>query len=122
MGAYKILTSDELFDIAENDISENHFKIAADFLKTAINDWPLLNLSEPKDFIKELKNELMAPLTFDNIDNYLNQLSTEYDAWKMESLSSVLEMFDLERKNNFDKTIELEIIIQKITQYYREQK
>lgn len=38
--------------------------------------------------------------------------------WKVEAVHALLEMFDFERKNKFDKNIELESIIEKITRHY----
>jgi hypothetical protein len=38
----------------------------------------------------------------------------------MEAINSLLEMFDFERKNTFDKAIELDTIIRKLTLHYRQ--
>ena len=37
----------------------------------------------------------------------------------MESLSSILELFDFEQNKNVNKKIELEDILEKITEHYR---
>ena len=116
----EILTYDELSNVVTNEIAVSNFKTAAEFLMSALNDWPTLNLQEPKDLILELKNTLKRPLTFSNLDSYLKKLNPATDAWKMEALSSLLEMFDFERRNIFDRTIELEAIVDRLTQHYRQ--
>jgi Ca2+-binding EF-hand superfamily protein len=50
---------------------------------------------------------------------YLKHLRPEIDAQKMESLSSLLEMFDLEGNGKIDKEIELEHIIEELKKNYR---
>lgn len=115
---YKIISADNLFDAIENDPTNNNFKTAAEFLHSAVNDWPTLNLQEPADLVTELKKEVQGKLTYDNIEKYSKRLNPSHDAWKMEATSSLLEMFDFERKNVFDKNIELENVIDKITRHY----
>lgn len=117
----EILTYNELSNGVTNEIEVSKFKIAAEFLMSALNDWPTRNLQEPKDLILELKSKLKKPLTFNNLDSYLESLNPSIDAWKMEALSALLEMFDLDRRKIFDKTIELEVIFDRLTQHYRQQ-
>ena len=116
---YEIITDEELVDAIYNDPSDNNFKAAAELLYSACTDWPTLNLSEPADLLKELKVEVKGNLTYDNLDSYNKRLNVAYEAWKGEAVCSLLEMFDFERKKLFDKTIELESIIDKITRHYR---
>ncbi len=59
----EILTYDELSNVVTNEIAVSNFKTAAEFLMSALNDWPTRNLQEPKDLILELKK----PLTFNNL-------------------------------------------------------
>lgn len=116
--SYKIISADKLFDAIENDPTDNNFKTAAEFLNSALTDWPTFNLKEPTDLLAELKKEVQGKLTYANLDNYIKRLDVGADAWKMEAVSSLLEMFDFERKNVFDKNIELEKIIDKISRHY----
>lgn len=116
--SYKIISAEDLFVAIENDPTNNNFKTAAEFLNSAVNDWPTLNLQEPADLLTELKKEVQGKLTYDNIVKYSKRLSPSHDAWKKEATSSLLETFDFERKNVFDKNIELENIIDKITRHY----
>ncbi len=106
---YKFLTHDELFNAIENDVTNNYFRKSAVSLMSAINDWPT-SLQEPKDLIIELKKEITDKLIFDKLEGYLSHLIPEKDAWKMEAVTSLLEMFDFGRNKFIDKTIELETI------------
>ena len=115
----EFLSYDELRNAIENDGGENNFKTAATFLLNAVSDFPTFNLKEPADLIITLRQELNDKLVFENIDNYLRAVSIENDIWTQESISSLLEMFDFERKNIYDKKIELDTIIRKLTEHYR---
>ena len=116
----KFLSYDELQNVIENDNTNNNFKIAAEYLLEAVSDWPTYNLNEPVNLVANLKAEIKEPLTFDTLKNYKD---TDYNSgvygWKETSISSLLEMFDFERKCDFDKTIELEDIIIKLTRHYK---
>jgi hypothetical protein len=116
---YNFISYDELFNAIENDTTENNFKTSAEFLMSAVTDWPTLNLQEPKNLIAELKNEIKKKLNFDNIESYLKNLRATNDGWKTEAVSALLEMFDFDRKCNNDKSIELEKIVENLTQHYR---
>jgi hypothetical protein len=114
------LSYDELQNAIENDKTDNNFKIAANFLLNAVTDYPTFKLKEPTDLVARLRQSVNGKLTFENLDKYLNSLSLEKDAWAIEAISALVEMFDFERKNIFDKTIELETIIRQLTQHYRQ--
>ncbi len=116
--SYKIISADKLFDVIENDLTDSNFKTAAKFLNEAVTDWPTFNLKEPADLLTELKKEVQGKLTHTNLDNYYKRIDLNVDAWKSTAVSSLLEMFDFERKNVFDKNIELENIIDKISRHY----
>ena len=116
---YNFISFDELFNAIENDSTENNFKTSAAFLISAVTDWPKLNLQEPKDLIAELKLEIKEKLNFDNLKSYVEQLNPNNDAWKMEAVTALLEMFDFDRKGINDKSISLETIVDKLTHHYR---
>lgn len=63
--------------------------------------------------------KLKKKLNFDNIESYSKNLRATNDGWKMEAVSALLEMFDFDRKCNNDKSIELEKIVENLTQHYR---
>ena len=110
-----MITSEELYNAVESNATESNVKVVAENLLEAIRDWPTENLTEPSEFISELKLEINSKLTFENIDKFLKTLRAEKDAWKMESLNSVLEIFDFERNGNVDKEVELEVLVERIT-------
>lgn len=113
------LTFSELLKIIEIDTTENNYLTAADLLLTAMTDWPTEDLEKSSDIVVQLKKEIKKKLTFDNLDKYSKMLTLDKNAWKVEAISSLLEMFDFERKGIFDKTIELETIIDRLTKHYR---
>lgn len=116
---YDFLTYKELIDAFENDKTDSNFKTATGFLISAVNFWPVNEIHETKDLIIELKEEINEKLTFENLDNYLKKLCPFTTLWKADALTALLELFDFERKSIFDKTIELDEIINKITLHYR---
>ncbi len=124
MTTTEIITSDELTDKIESLTANNKFKTCGEFLLTAINDWPTTNLEEPKDLLDELKNEVKRPLTFDNLKIYSDGLKIDIsgNAWKMESVTSLLEMFDFDRNNTFDKEVTLDKLIERLTKHFRVEK
>lgn len=124
MTTTEIITFDELTDKIESVTTDGKFKTCGEFLLTAINDWPTMNLEEPKDLLDELKKEIKKPLTFDNLKKYSDGLKIDIsgNAWKMESVTSLLEMFDFDRKNTFDKEVTLDKIIERLTNHFRVEK
>ena len=109
-----MITSAELINLIENRVTETNSKAIAENLLEAINDWPKENISEPNELISELKNQINNKLNFENIISYLKTLNVEKDAWKIESLNSILEIFRIETHENVDVEIELEKILERI--------
>jgi len=114
----EIISYANLCKVIENDLSSNNFKTAAEFLISAVEEWPTLNLREPSDLLIELRREAKGKLTYTNLENLSKQQDLGLGAWKVEAINALLEMFDFERNNNYDKNIELETIIDKLTRYY----
>ena len=108
-----MITSEELITAVENDATESNFKSVAENLLEAISDWPT-ELSEPSELITELKLEINAKLTFENIERFSKTLRVEKDAWKMESLTSLLKVFEIEQNENVGGEIELEVLLERI--------
>ena len=121
MTTTEIITYDELTDKIESLTVDNKFKTCGEFLLAALNDWPTTNLEEPKDLLDELKNEIRRPLTFDNLKKYSDGLKIHIsgNAWKGESVLSLLEMFDFDRNKTFDKNVTLDKVIESLTNYFR---
>ena len=107
-----IISADELYDQPEQDVSNNKYKTAAEFLLEAINDWPTPSLSDPKDFLSEPTDKIGPPLTVDRIEKYSKTLTVS-NFWKAEATSVLLKVFD------YDKTKTSEGIMLDITEYYK---
>lgn len=108
-----IISFEELYDGVEQDASDSKIKTAAQALLTAINDWPISNLSEPRELLLTLTNEIGTPLTHKRIEHYSKTLIINNDSWKMEATSSLLELFE------YDNTKTLDEIINDITIHYK---
>ena len=110
-----LISSKELRNAVDLDNSDTRIKLNAQLLLSAINDYPYLNFKEPVEFLNVLKNEIGYPLTSDTIENYNRQIliSEKGNAWKMESLASVLEMF------NKSKSTTLDEIVEEISKHYK---
>jgi hypothetical protein len=124
MTTTEIITFDELTDKIESLTTDDKFKTCGEFLLTAITDWPTTNLKEPKDLLDVLKNEVKRPLTFGNLKSYSNGLKIDIsgNAWKKESVNSLLEMFDFDRNNTSDTNITLDKIVDGLTNHFRVEK
>jgi len=99
-----IISEDELASILESNTSNTNFIIRARNLKEAINDWPT-PVSAPEEFLLILHHEIGKPLTKENIERYANSLDARNSAWKVESIASVLAMFDNYTAKTFDEII-----------------
>jgi hypothetical protein len=118
----EIITFDELSDKLETLTNDEKLRVCGELLITALNDWPATNLNEPKDLIAELENEIRKPLTFDNLKLYSDGLNVAIsgNAWKKESMTSLLEMF--ESAKNSKEEITLDVIIKALTNDLRAEK
>lgn len=122
MSTQDLITYDELREALELNTTEDNYAIAGDFLLDALTDWPTFNLTEPADLLATLKDEVKAPLTFDNLEAYRDSLDMENEnGWKKESLTALLELFDFTRRSHYDKAIELDTILSQLTEHFREE-
>ena len=111
MNKQKIVSSENLLDmITANDIDKSIYQ-KAEILQIAICDYPG-PVQEPIDYLNILENEIGNPLTFDRIDSFQAKLDLKTDAWKAESLSVVLHIF------NDDKDVELNEILEELSSFY----
>lgn len=109
-----MITTEELIKIIENESIEKSLKFIAENLFQAVEDWPI-DVNEPSELISVLKSQIDKPLTFNNIENHLKKLSLKKDGWKMESLSSLLNIFDIASNENVDEEVELEVLLERLT-------
>jgi hypothetical protein len=108
-----LISSEDLENAIDNDTSENKYKKAGQSLLMAITDWPTMNLVEPVDLINELKKEIGLELIMEKIKQHQTKLNLATDAWKAESLSSVLEVY------NLDNTKVLDELVVEIAKHYK---
>lgn len=107
-----IISSDELLFKINQDLFDNKFKTAAKLLLETLNDWPTLNVTEPKEFLLELNIEIGSPLSFERVKKYSETLKAGNSGWKMEATSSLLRLFE------YDKSKTLDRIVNDISAYY----
>lgn len=114
----EIVSYTELTTWLDTTQDDSEFRMCAELLVRAINDWPTTDLTDIAEFLAALKDEMNKPLTLENLNAYLNKLEfkTEGDSWKMESIASLLEMFNAHLS---DRTITLETILHNLTQHCR---
>jgi hypothetical protein len=117
----EIITFDELDSKIESLATDDQFRICGELLVAALNDWPTLNLTEPKDLLAELKIEIEKPLSFFNLKNYADALVVGLgdNSWKIESTASLLKMFDCHLNEVPDKDVTLDSIVEELTNHYR---
>ncbi|MBD3892162.1 hypothetical protein [Olleya marilimosa] len=112
MNEISLLTFDKLFDLIEDNQFENEIdkKIAEKILK-AERDWNI-SLESLNDFITVLEKEIGGTATKTSLNKLLkkyNQNIAQY-AWESESVSYLLDIFDLTKKT------ELRIIFNELTE------
>lgn len=78
-------------------------------LAAAITDWPTYNLVSVKPFLLELKQDF-GELSKVNFCRKMKALSVHADAWKLTSLSELLEAWD-----GTDEQVQLDELVQRIT-------
>ena len=108
----------ELTTWLESADDGDEFKGCAVLLIHAMNEWPATAPLEPIDFLEELHRQIGKPLTLGNINAYLNALEfrTAGDSARMESVASLLDMFDAYL---VEPEITLETILDKLTKHCR---
>jgi hypothetical protein len=118
MNDYVIITYTALEHWLETTSDDSEFKRCAELLLHAIHNWPKDGLTEPVDFLEELKQAIGKPLTLENLNAYLNALEfrTEGDSARMESVALLLDMFD---GHLLQEDITLDILLHKLTQHCR---
>ncbi|WP_309360933.1 DNA translocase FtsK [Sphingobacterium sp.] len=107
----------QLVDLMNNDPNDHPLKKMGLLFAAAMNDWPTHNQTNINEFIQELQNYFGTPITKDVILNKATSLSND-DAWRKESASSLLELFDLAGTEY--KGENLEQLIQVIINYYEQ--
>lgn len=89
----------DLQELADDESRSLDDRRIAEALASAINDWPTYDLTSLEDYVAELRREVAAPLTRENVRSRCNSYSLSTDAWKCESLCSLLNAWE---KNDVD--------------------
>ena len=86
-----------LNDSARSDIYDKNTGKVIEILLAAINDWPspVENLN---DFKNQVSKTLGGPVTKEKIEACVDNLNVVSDAWKIESLTQLLDIFSLNKK------------------------
>lgn len=88
----------ELFnDSSRGDISDKNTEKAIEILLAAINDWPT-PVENLNDFKNQVSKTLGGPVTKEKIEVCVDNLIVVSDAWKIESLTQLLDIFSLNKK------------------------
>jgi len=107
-----IISGEQLRESLDLDTSDTKQRKAAQCLVDALNDWPILNLSEPQDLLAALYHEVGPNLTYERLKAYSETLRPDRDAWKMEATNSLLQIFA------FDYSKTLDRIVSEISEFY----
>lgn len=65
-----MITTEKLIIALDNNETQADLKSALESLLEAISDWPTI-LSEPTELVSELKRQINANLTVENIERFL---------------------------------------------------
>jgi|GEM_PF-3230984 len=116
-----MITFDQLSIGIEFEPQDSKFSAYGKLLLSAISDWPMLNLFEPRDLIAELQKSINKPLTFENLNLYLRGLDIYVvdNSWKMEALVSLMQMFTYYTGDSLNHEVTLGSLIEDLTQYYQ---
>jgi len=116
-----MITFDQLSIGIEFEPQDSKFSTYGKLLLSAISDWPMLNLFEPRDLIAELQKSINKPLTFENLNLYLRGLDIYVvdNSWKMEALVSLMQMFTYYTGDSLNHEVTLGSLIEDLTQYYQ---
>lgn len=111
-----IKTTNELTELVLADNENHSFKILAELLLLAINDWPKIKENRIENFVIELKEFYSEKITIENLSSKKIDFKMNNNSWRAESGSYIIEMLKEAEiriiETNFDK------IIAKILKYY----
>jgi len=97
----------EIEAMVEEDKFSAEMKPVVEILLSAVNDWSDDPVDNFYDYDLAVQNFIMKATTKRNIELALSKVDISKDAWKSESLSSLLEVYD-----SFKEDISLKEIIE----------
>jgi len=102
----KNVTIDQLYNLREDTALPAGLILKIDLLLQAMTDWPS-RIDSVSNFLVEVKYFLKI----DNLDHKsislkMNELDAAQYAWQLESLSSVIDILEIEKYKNFESIID----------------
>ena len=97
-----LLTFDELFDLIEkNEIRSDLDKKIAEIILNAETDW-IITIYSLNDFLVILEKEIDGETTKENLEKLLEIYNKKIEkfAWESESVSALMELFNLTDKSD----------------------
>ncbi|RFZ95215.1 hypothetical protein D0C36_06720 [Mucilaginibacter conchicola] len=86
---------EQLMTVLEERAITGNDRKRVELLLAAINDWPT-PVESLNDFLSKLKSSLNAEeITIEVVTDRVADMTPGFDAWKMESLSSLLELLNM---------------------------
>jgi hypothetical protein len=103
-----LINLDRLEELATDMSTPPDVRRISSALAAAITDWPTYNLVSVAPFLLELKQEF-GELSKVTLCRKMKALSVHADAWKLSSLSELLEAWD-----GTDEQVQLDELVQQI--------
>jgi hypothetical protein len=101
----------DLYNEEFDNISDIKLAQQIGLLKEAINDWPV-DLNTVEDFVREVEGYLGCSIvTKHTIDQKLSGFSIS-EAWQMESLTSILELMNINQNDSFENCLRDILLLQ----------
>ena len=84
-----------------DSVTDPNYRSIIELIIDAANDYPLINLNDTDQYIREVRKRLnVDEITLENLKNYIHKnIDLNTEAWVAESLTSLLDAFDLMRLN-----------------------
>lgn len=100
------MTLDKLFDIVNSTTATKEKKFIAELLLQSINDWPV-EVENVDEYLSKVKIFLrISDLKFEIIKEKLETIDVEGCLWETESLTSLLEIAEINRLENISNILE----------------
>lgn len=106
-----MINLDKLEELATDMSIPHEVRRISSALAAAIIDWPTYNLVSVEPFLQELKQDF-GELSKVNLCSKMKALSVHENAWKLTSLTELLEAWD-----GTDEQVQLDELVQRIEVY-----
>lgn len=103
-----MINLEKLEELATDASLPSDVRRVSSALAAAITDWPTYNLVSVEPFLQELIQDF-GELSRTNLHDKMKSLSVQTDAWKIASLSELLEAWDVA-----DENVHLDALVQRL--------